>query len=244
MSGLFGLLYGIIAYAISLVAIVYSVGFVGDLWVPKSIDSGPAGPVLEAVIVNLVLLGLFAAQHSIMARQGFKHWLTSIIPQPIERSTYVLAASLVLLLIFWQWRPIPEIVWNVTSEPGRTILWAIFWLGWATVLFSTFLIDHFDLFGLRQVAANWQGKPAPSPGFRTPMLYQFVRHPIYFGFLLASWAIPTMTLGHLLFAVGITGYIFIGIFLEERDLVALYGDKYRDYRRRVSMVVPMPPKKK
>ena len=244
MSGLFGLIYGIIAYAISLVAIVYSVGFVGDLWVPKSIDSGPAGPVLEAVVVNLVLLGLFAAQHSIMARQGFKHWLTSIIPQPIERSTYVLAASLVLLLIFWQWRPIPEIVWHVTSEPGRTILWAIFWLGWATVLFSTFLIDHFDLFGLRQVAANWQGKPAQSPGFRTPMLYQFVRHPIYFGFLLASWAIPTMTLGHLLFAVGITGYIFIGIFLEERDLVALYGDKYRDYRRRVSMVVPMPPKKK
>ena len=243
MSGLVGLLYGVAAYAISMVAIVYSVGFVGDLWVPKSIDTGPAGPVLEAVVVNLVLLGLFAAQHSIMARQGFKRWLTSIIPQPIERSTYVLAASLVLLLIFWQWRPIPEIVWNVTSEPGRTVLWAIFWLGWSTVLFSTFLIDHFDLFGLRQVAANWQGKPAQSPGFRTPMLYQFVRHPIYFGFLLASWAIPAMTLGHLLFAVGITGYIFIGIFLEERDLVALYGDKYRDYRRRVSMVVPMPPKK-
>ena len=232
------LLYGIIAYALAMLSVVLSIAFVGNLGLPNTIDAGRTSDMGEAVAVNLVLLGLFAVQHSGMARQAFKCWLTSILPPAAERSTYVLISALLLLLLIWQWRPMPEIVWSFTSEPLTSILMALFWLGWALVLFGTFLIDHFDLFGLKQVFANWKGTALSPPHFKTPLFYKLVRHPIYLGFLLAFWAAPTMTVGHLLFAVMTTGYILIGIWLEERDLVALFGDTYRDYKARVPMLIP------
>lgn len=232
------LLYGIIAYALAMLSVVLSIAFVGNLGLPNTIDAGRTSDMGEAVAVNLVLLGLFAVQHSGMARQAFKRWLTSILPPAAERSTYVLISALLLLLLIWQWRPMPEVVWSVTTEPLTSILMALFWLGWALVLVGTFLIDHFDLFGLRQVFANWKGTALSPPHFKTPLFYKLVRHPIYLGFLLAFWAAPTMTVGHLLFAVMTTGYILIGIWLEERDLVALFGDTYRDYKARVPMLIP------
>ena len=241
MAGLAAVLYGTCAYGLFLVTFLYAIGFLGDFAVPKSIDTGAAGPPAESLIVDTLLLGLFAIQHSIMARQGFKRWWTRFVPRAVERSTYVLLASLVLVLLFWQWRPILAPVWNLEEAPvTAALLRAVSWLGWGTVLFSTFLINHFELFGLRQVFVHLLGQELPAPKFHTPLLYRLVRHPLYLGFLLAFWATPTMTAGHLLFALATTGYILIAIQLEERDLIGQFGDQYRRYRKQVGMLVPLP----
>jgi protein-S-isoprenylcysteine O-methyltransferase Ste14 len=237
------LLYGIIAYAIAMASFAYAIGFVGDYWVPKSIDSGPGAPLGEALVINVLLLGLFAVQHSGMARRGFKKAWTAIVPEPIERSTYVLLSGLILWLLYWQWRPIPDEIWRVDNQMGSVLLQAVYFLGWGIVLLSTFLISHTELFGLKQVSEHWLGKQAAVPEFRTPFLYKVVRHPIYFGFLLAFWATPVMTVGHLLFAVATTGYMVIGLLLEERDLVAIFGETYQSYRKQVSMLIPWPPRR-
>lgn len=233
-------LYGLIVYLFFLATFVYAIGFVGNLpLLPRTIDSGATAPLVETLAVNLALLGLFAVQHSVMARRGFKRWWTKVIPEPMERSTYVLAATAALALLLWQWRPIAEpVLWSVDDPIGRIVLHGVFWLGWGVLLISTFLINHFELFGLRQVWAHLRGQALPAPQFRTPLFYRHVRHPIYLGFVLAFWATPHMTAGHLLFAAACTGYILIGIWFEERDLVALYGQRYRVYREQVGMLWP------
>ncbi|MHC9291008.1 methanethiol S-methyltransferase [Mycobacterium sp. LTG2003] len=240
MKRLFIIGYGVASYLVFLVAFLYAIGFVGNFVVPRTVDSGIPAGIVEAVIVNLVLLSVFALQHSAMARPGFKRWWTRFVPQAIERSTYVLLASLALFLLYWQWRTMPAVVWDVESTAGRAVLWVLFWLGWATVLSSTFMINHFDLFGLRQVFLAGRDQPYREPGFRTVLLYRLIRHPIMLGFIVAFWAAPTMTAGHLLFAAVTTAYILVAIQLEERDLVGVMGQQYRDYRDRVSMLVPLP----
>ncbi|HYQ99678.1 MAG TPA: isoprenylcysteine carboxylmethyltransferase family protein [Casimicrobiaceae bacterium] len=239
MGAFLSLCYGAVVYLFCLATFAYSIGFVGDIVVPKSIDSGTPGPLVESLLVNVLLLGLFAIQHSVMARKSFKQWWTRIVPHAVERSTYVLAASLALALLLWQWRSIPEpVVWRVENPVASGILHAVFWSGWALLFFATFLINHFELFGLHQVVARAAGQTLPESEFRTPLVYRYVRHPIYLGLVLAFWSTPAMTAGHLLFAVATTGYILIGIWFEERDLVTQFGDKYRRYRAEVGMLVP------
>ena len=239
MGGIASVLYGVVVYALFLFTFLYAIAFVGNLPVPKTIDSGESGPIAPTLVVDLLLLGLFAIQHSIMARPGFKRWWTRLVPEAVERSTFVLFSCIALGLLYWQWQPMQQLVWSVAHPVGIAVLQAIFWLGFAIVLVSTFLINHFELFGLRQVYTHLRGRTLPAPVFRSPFLYKRVRHPIYLGFLLAFWATPSMSVGHLLFAVGTTGYILIGIYFEERDLIALFGDQYRRYREQVWMLIPL-----
>jgi len=233
-------LYSVLVYVFFNAAFGYAIAFVGDFpLVPKTIDSGAAASMPEALLINAALLGLFAVQHSVMARRSFKRWWTRIVPEPIERSTFVFAATLALALLLWQWRPIPQpLVWQVTDPAGRLALQVLFLTGWGIQLISTFLLDHFELFGLRQVWVHMTGRTIPPPDFRTPLFYRHVRHPLYLGIVLAFWAAPVMSLGHLFFAVATTGYILVGIYFEERDLIAQFGERYRLYREQAGMLLP------
>ncbi|TWA92036.1 methanethiol S-methyltransferase [Bradyrhizobium stylosanthis] len=215
-------LYGLMAYAMSLFTIVYAVGFDG-IGAPKTIDSGRSAPVIHSLSINLLLMALFATQHTGMARKWFKNWWTRYVPNSIERCTYVLITSLCLMLLFWQWRPLTTIVWRVEDPDIFVMVATLSFIGWALVFTSTFLIDHLELFGLRQVYAKLRGRGIPAPQFRTPLYYKYVRHPLYLGFIIAFWVAPVMTIGHLLFAAVTTTYIFVGIFFDERDLLKLYG---------------------
>lgn len=238
--GTAALLYGLVSYVVFLGSFLYAIGFVGNLVVPKAIDTGPAGAAGEALLVDVVLLGLFAAQHSVMARAGFKRWSTRIVPPPVERSTYVLISSLLLLLLFWKWQPILGVVWQVESPLGVAVLNVLFWVGWGLVLYSSFAIDHFDLFGLRQVWLRFRGIEYEPVPFGEPPLYRVVRHPLLLGFVIAFWSTPTMTQGHLLFSLATSGYMFLGILLEERDLARAHGEAYVRYRMQVRMLLPIP----
>lgn len=247
MGKISALIYALLCYAVFFLAFLYAIGFVagpvGGFGVPKAIDDGPPVSLLTALMVDTLLLGVFAVQHSVMARPAFKVVWTKIVPKPVERSTYVLFASLALVLLFWQWRPVAApIIWRVTTPILADVIWGLFGLGWLIVLTSTFLINHFDLFGLRQVWTYVRNGETPPADFRTPFFYRVVRHPLYVGFIMAFWAAPVMSAGHLLFAFATTVYILIAIQLEEHDLIGVFGDRYRTYQKTVSMIIPAPPR--
>ncbi|MFT5142390.1 MAG: protein-S-isoprenylcysteine O-methyltransferase Ste14 [Rhodothermales bacterium] len=230
--------YGVVAYVVFLVSFLYAIGFVGNLVVPKSIDSGMAGSLTSSILINILLLSLFAVQHSVMARPAFKRAWTKLIPESIERSTYVLLSSLILLLLYWKWVPMTGVVWDLSGGLLGTVLTVVFGIGWLTVLLSTFMISHFELFGLRQVLAKLGESELPKAVLSEKGLYRYVRHPIMLGFIIAFWATPTMSVGHLLFAGVTTAYILVAVRIEEGDLVAYFGDTYTNYRERVGMIIP------
>jgi protein-S-isoprenylcysteine O-methyltransferase Ste14 len=244
MKRLIVFLYGVVCYIFFLGTFLYAIGFVGNIVVPKSIDSGMLSPIGSALLINALLLALFAIQHTIMARPGFKRAWTKIIPKAMERSTFVLVTNLIFCLLFWQWRPLPDIVWQVQSSAGIMILNILFWAGFGIVLLSTYIIDHFELFGLRQVTDYLLKKESRPAIFVEKFFYKMVRHPLMTGFIIAFWATPTMTVGHLFFSIMTTGYIFVGIMFEEKDLKTYHGEAYRDYASRVPMVIPFMKKSK
>lgn len=238
MGATLGLIYGGLCYLAFQASYLYLVGFLTNLYVPKGIDGGDGAPLAGAVAINLALLALFAVQHSVMARPAFKAWWTHLVPATVERSTYVLATSMVLGVLYWWWQPLPQTVWQIETPAARGLLWGLFTIGNVIVLCSTFMIDHFDLFGLRQVYTRWRERSYHAPSFRVAWLYRFVRHPLYLGFFLAFWSTPDMSLGHLLFAAGMSAYILIGVRFEERDLAASFGEAYERYQASTPMVVP------
>lgn len=240
MNRTLALVYGVVAYVTFLIALLYAIGFVASMVVPKAINDGVETPATTAALINIALLALFAIQHTIMARPAFKRWWTRYVPPPIERSTYVLLTNLILMLMFWQWRPMTGTIWHVEAEWGRWLLYGVSFAGWALMIYATFVIDHFDLFGLRQVWLYYTGRPYTPPQFQERTVYRVVRHPLMLGFLVAFWATPDMTAGHLLFAAVTTGYILVGTSIEERDLLRFHGEDYKQYRRRTSMLLPIP----
>lgn len=231
-------LYGTVVYLFFLAVFLYAIGFVGNIWVPKSIDTGASDPVPISLLINTLILGLFVIQHTIMARSAFKSFITKIIPGAAERSTFVLATNLIFLLLFTQWRPLSDTVWLVESAGGSMILNVLFWAGWGLVLISTFLIDHFDLFGLKQVVFYLFKKDYQPPKFQETSLYKYIRHPLLLGFIIAFWATPHMTVGHLFFAIMTTAYTLVGITFEERDLIKHHGEIYVNYAKRVPKLIP------
>jgi methanethiol S-methyltransferase len=239
MAGFLFAAYGVVSYLVFFAAFLYAIVFVGNLpFAPKTIDSGTPGALIPSLIVDALLLGLFAVQHSVMARPAFKRWWTRFVAPPIERSTFVLFASLALIALYVFWQPLPQAIWTAPPGPVAMVLTGLFWAGWAIVLISTFLISHFELFGLTQVYDRLMKRPAAAIEFRTPGFYRYVRHPIYVGFILAFWATPAMSLGHLVFAIATLGYILIAIQLEEHDLIGVFGDRYRAYKAQVGMLLP------
>ena len=238
MKKVLAYLYGIVCYLIFFGSFLWAIGFIAGVVVPKTIDSGTAGAFWPSLAINAGLLGLFGLQHSGMARSGFKRVWTKIVPETIERSTYVLFSSLALILLLWQWQPMPELIWSVEAEAGRIALWALQAFGWLTVLYTTFLISHAHLFGLKQVHQYWRDEEPEDPEFQTPGPYKYTRHPMMIGFFFAFWATPEMSVGHLVFALLTTGYTLVALQLEERDLIKVFGEKYRAYRRRVPMLIP------
>jgi methanethiol S-methyltransferase len=231
--------YGVACYLVFFVTFLYAIGFIGNMAVPKAIDGTPEMPFLRALLINVGLLGLFAVQHSVMARRWFKERWTRIVPRPVERSTYVLFSSVALLLMFALWQPMGMVVWHAENATMRAMIMNLYGLGWGLVFVSTLLIDHFDLFGLRQVYLYFRNRPYTGSSFRTPLFYKFVRHPLYLGWLVVFWSAPTMTAAHLLFALATTAYIFLAIQFEERDLVRIHGASYQNYRQNVPMILPV-----
>ncbi len=231
-------LYGVASYVIFFASFLYAIGFIGNLWVPKTMDSGPVMPFWSALGINVLLLGLFAVQHSLMARPFFKRWFTRFIPEPAERSTYVLLSSLCLIVLFYYWQPMGGVVWSIENTVGQAIMYSFYAFGWVLLLVATFLINHFDLFGLRQVWLYLNKKEYTHLEFDTPWLYKYVRHPLYVGWFVIFWATPQMTITHLLFALATSAYIIIAVFLEEKDLVDHHGQKYIDYQAQVPKYIP------